>query len=401
MTRSTLNWGRKIAHLVVGISALGIACVTSQPEGGSVESDAPRFRPFRGFALKIRRDGIHDPVWYREYDRTDDLRAAVPTPDGFALLGLFRGAATLSIVGVDGAEVRSVTLFPDLLACEPRELLALESGTFLATGECVRRNDRNWDLFAAQVDSVGSTNWFRTYGGDKNERGGAATVVGDGLVLVGKTWSRESKHSVAWVVGLAKRGEEAWTRALEKSAQQAQDATDVEAASDGGALVCGDSFVPTMDLRRLRVAIWVQRIGRAGALTWSKAWERADETYASALVCRAVGDDWIIAASVTVPSGDFASWRTWVARLTAEASIAWELESDGLLCGLTPTDSGPLVGTVVQEGESRALCLAKIGLNGTLDWRRTYAAEAEELRDVRAIIADKDGYLVVGRTSGR
>lgn len=408
-------WRAPVAHPVliflltrlVLLCSVGIvASCSTLTEDTTRQPTALANRRKFAFAMRISGIGNHDAIWTRTYEQGVTARGVCPTRTGFALIGsaaLPRGPAWLAQLDQTGRLTSSATLFPHLVLCEPRDLLSLEDGSLLVTGECVSRGPRRgealtgWDLFASKLDETGKQTWFETFGGLNVERGGYCRPSTDGgFFLAGTTWSAGTKEAAGWLVKTDAHGRQEWARTCGGNEGTKDDATAVEMGT-GTCLVVGKSFWPHEALN-YRIDLWARKFHTNGTSIWSRKWMRANDTFSRGFSCRGGLDEWIIASSVAPMMSRFSEWKTWIVKLDSKGEPLWETEIPGYLTSLSATESGPVLSTIVQEGQSRTVHVAKIGSNGNIEWRNGYPARS--YREILSIIVTNDGgYIAAGFSS--
>jgi predicted secreted protein len=92
------------------------------------------------------------------------------------------------------------------------------------------------DIWLLKVDSEGSEQWNRTFGGEKDDVGLQVLEAGDGYVIVGRTESFGSKKK-AFLLKIDSEGREIW----EKTYGEESSGISVQTTTDGGFIIAGRS----------------------------------------------------------------------------------------------------------------------------------------------------------------
>ena len=186
--KGNLNWYRPFGtppEIYGGetIYELGNGFVVS----GSARSSSGAQTDF--FVARLNQQG--DSIWYtRIYHPQHELiRDAIVTKQGTTILtGSVEYSSpsedySLGAVDSSGKVLWEKTYGDPGIYEEPRSVIQTADGGFVLSG--VKGPDDKWDIWVVKTDSVGKTQWNKTYGGDFEDFGGFMAETTDGnLILI-------------------------------------------------------------------------------------------------------------------------------------------------------------------------------------------------------------------------
>jgi hypothetical protein len=247
------------------------------------------------------------------------------------------------------------------------------------------------DVWILKVDSTGSLEWQKTFGGTNDDEASSVQQVSDGgYILAGSTTSVDGDvtnmkgFGDCWVVRLNATGILLWQKtlggSLAEGAQAIQQTTDkgfivggytnsgdgdvtlpqgnfdgwvvkldtagaiqwqktvgssihdliysIEQTPDGGYITGGKFQSPVNGNARPYSTCWVTKLSSTGIVQWQKMMAtNMDHGFYSAHCTRDSG--YIIASAVTHPSGNLNGLDSWVAKLDRTGALQWEKSMGG------------------------------------------------------------------------
>ncbi|MEZ5014088.1 MAG: MopE-related protein [Chitinophagales bacterium] len=135
------------------------------------------------------------------------------------------------------------------------------------------------DYFIVKLDSLGNTEWIKTYGGSDDDRLEYIQQIDEGFLVVGYTMSNNGdvfdNHGEAdvWVIRLNIDGEIVWQRTYGGS--DSENGFYISETADGGAIISGSSNSNDFDLSEhigdnSHSDAWIFKINFDGDLVWQK-----------------------------------------------------------------------------------------------------------------------------------
>jgi hypothetical protein len=132
---------------------------------------------------------------------------------------------------------------------------------FIIAGMVQVHSDSMPNAFLLKTDSLGNTQWMRTYGGDQFERFVSILVLPEGgFIAAGTTTSFGAGGNDAYVVRTSSLGDTLWTAAY--GTPDDEWANDIEIADEGGYILGGATSINADDM-------YLLKIDADGVYTWS------------------------------------------------------------------------------------------------------------------------------------
>lgn len=255
------------------------------------------------------------------------------------------------------------------------------------------------DVWLLKLNSDGSVNWQKTYGGT-----GLDTVrsmmelSGGGYIVAGETDSFGSGSFDAWVLKLNSNGTVAWQKAVGNTGNEY--AHSVRETADGGYIVAGE----TNSSGAGGSDFFILKFTSAGILSWQKTY--GGTAFDSAYSIQETADGGYIVAGYTFSFGaggnDFL-----ILKLTSTGAISWQKTFGGI--GNEETQSvvetidggfviaGSTNGSMAGAGGEEMLAL-KLSSAGAMLWQKTYGASGDDHGTAMAERLSGD-LLLAGHTS--
>lgn len=276
------------------------------------------------------------------------------------------------------------------------------------------------DYWVMKLNSAGTIQWKRTYGGSGDDRCNAVLQTADGgYILAGTSNSADGQVTNAkggfdmWIVKTDANGNITWRRNFGGSDDEA--AYSIDELNAGGYVIAGESKSSTGDIDNNKGGYdyWIIKVSAAGNLVWERNYGgSADESAKSVQECT---DGSIIVAGETV-SNDYdvtnnkGGYDFWVLRLRANGTIRWKNTYGGTAndnaYAVTQISNGNFI--VVGETESNNGNIANnaggddffvmnLRGSGAVQWSKTYGGSADD--NARFVRETADGAVVItGKT---
>ncbi len=268
-------------------------------------------------------------------------------------------------------------------------------GGYIAVGS-YRHSGSDYDAWLIKVDSNGSLEWDRTYGGSGGDDGHSVQQTSDGgYIIAGGTYS----YGVIWDVWLIKtyaNGTEEWNRVFGGGGYQA--ASCVQQTSDGGYIVSGY----TTPYHPFPWDAWLIKTDRYGNREWDYTYGGGGGEYGASV--RQTVDGGFICAGFTDSYGaglqDFGLIKT-----SQNGAVEWNRTFGGsgveeAYCVQQTTDGGYIMaGTTSSYGASnKDIWLVKTDANGDSIWTQTFGGSGQDAGSCVQQTTD-GGYIIAGTTS--
>ncbi|MBI2568927.1 MAG: hypothetical protein HYV63_18050 [Candidatus Schekmanbacteria bacterium] len=232
------------------------------------------------------------------------------------------------------------------------------------------------------MDSSGTTQWQKRFGGTGTEEFGAMDMTPDGTFIVaGRTEGATPGEDDLWIFKISSTGDYLWNKRI-----------DAGAAGEGfiaGAATSDGGFIAFA----VGVGVYGYRFDAAGDIVWQKE-------YVGDWIAQIVHQtrDGFIVGGFTLE----ADFDVWIGKMTDSGSFEWERTLGGT--GYDSMNEIALAwdGGYVTAGQtesfgagSRDVWVTKLDSSGILQWQRTYGGESGEAAFFVEAAAD-GGYLVSG-----
>ncbi len=148
-------------------------------------------------------------------------------------------------------------------------------GGYIMTGTTHSFGDGLADAWILKLNSDGSINWQKTYGGSFSDNAYAIQQTSDGgYIVAGSTYfgGGFSDFSDVWVFKLDSSGNVSWQKAYGGSGQD--HASSIQQSSDGGYIVAGSTGSSGQ-------FSWILKLGSGGEITWQKSYGSNCRTFSS------------------------------------------------------------------------------------------------------------------------
>jgi hypothetical protein len=258
------------------------------------------------------------------------------------------------------------------------------------------------DFLLIKINSAGTVQWSKTYGGPDNDEAHALTVMPDsGFVIAGTTASfGGATNQSGFVVRTDKDGNKLWSKAVTQNSDQQLFA--VDATDDGGCIVAGYTYVTSLTL----FDVFVAKLAANGTKQWIRSYGgfSSEQAYS---VKQSLSGGYVVA-------GYTASFGTgqddaFIMRLSNNGSLTWfnaygTNESERARTVLWGTNDGIIIGGQAKVsspvGPIDNNFLLKTDTSGTVLWAKTYGPSVNISLAYSTALCSDGGFVMGGLTGG-
>ncbi|MBK8683322.1 MAG: putative metal-binding motif-containing protein [Bacteroidetes bacterium] len=296
-----------------------------------------------------------------------------------------------------------------------QDILATDDGGYLTIGYTnstdgdILFNHGLNEMLVVKIDSVGNTEWIKTYGGSDRDYGYTLSVgIDGGYLLGGETGSNDGDISFnngqddLWLIKINEFGDIEWEKTYGGSFEEL--AKDIEITSDGNYIIVGGTNSSDGDVAENKGSsdYWIIKLNPFGEIIWEKTYGSSE--LEGAYDVQEVSDGGFIVAGYTVGNdGDVTENKGdrdyWIIKLDSEGELEWqktyggsntdeaysivEKPGGGYLCvGVSYSNYGDVSGSHGFDD----YWLISLDSNGELEWQKTYGGTNAE--DGRCIITN-------------
>ncbi|MBI5375464.1 MAG: Ig-like domain-containing protein [Candidatus Schekmanbacteria bacterium] len=339
----------------------------------------------------------------------DQANSVTATPDGGCVAAGYtvpetnpsEGYFWIANIGSEGTVNWQKTYNPDV---NRDEILAIErttdSGYVLAgytvSSSVVGSTD---DFCVIKINSDGTPEWQKTYGGSSMEQAESIQQTSDGgYIVAGWSYSFSSSSDDIWILKLNSDGSVAW-KAKYGEEGITEEATKIIETSDGGYFVVGHT-VSSSEISS-GYDVWALKLDSDGSISWQeKIGEGANDRAQS--VIETSGGEYLIAGYKSSYGGGPTDF--WLIKLDLSGNILWQKTYGGTSTDIAEdvretSDGNFIVAgwtySFIHDGDS-AGWLIKVGSSGDIIWQKTYSLPASTLGErFNSVALSPDGGIIV------
>lgn len=194
-------------------------------------------------------------------------------------------------------------------------------------------NKGGYDMWVFKIDSAGSMQWQKTYGGTGNEFSTSIRILDNGYILAGYGSSTDGDITGShgqddiFVFRLSDTGAIVWKKTLGGSMHEFSE--DIAITSDSSFVVVGGSNSTDGDIagNKGHGDAWIVKLSASGAFLWQQCLGSSLDDAATSIRTTADGG-YLLSGWVSANDGDVSglhgSADFWLAKLTATGSITWQ-----------------------------------------------------------------------------
>ncbi|UCH89757.1 MAG: hypothetical protein JSV49_03670 [Thermoplasmata archaeon] len=232
--------------------------------------------------------GSADPLWWHTFGSgfSDEASSVLQTYDGgFVILGTtkFSGVGYTDIwlikTNATGQQEWNRT-YGGLNADVGYDMALTSDGGFIITGITRLEGNDDFDIYILKINSTGSEQWSRTFGGDEDDHGNSVKQTPEGDYIIGaqKGYLEEDfLVYTAWLIKLNSSGIEIWNKTYGENAHRIDE---VIITSDGGYLIGG--LYHKKDI--LIEFAWLMKTDSDGVEQWSSFFQMGYTNFITSVI---------------------------------------------------------------------------------------------------------------------
>jgi hypothetical protein len=267
-------------------------------------------------------------------------------------------------------------------------------GGFVLTGFITVSN--SFDLWLLKLNSDGTIQWQKTFGGDQDDYGFSVEQTQDGgYIVAGQTLSFGAGSNDTWILKFDQNGNVQWQETLGQS--QTDFALSIKQISDGFIVAGGTypSSLPPLDF-------WLIKLDLSGNVIWQKTYGGTGDEYTYSVNLTFDGGFIISGASDSFGSGFY---DLWILKLDSAGGIQWQKTySTGTNIDLFPAreiqqtlDGGFIAASTSSSRTTQTIVdivVLKLDSSGKIQWQKSYGID--HLESTASIQQTSDGGFIVG-----
>lgn len=296
-------------------------------------------------------------------------------------------------------------------------------------GDVTTGNHGGFDYWIVKLDSIGTLQWQKGYGGSADDYPySIQQTVDGGYIIAGNVLSTDGDvsgnhgNSDYWVLKLNSTGDTLWTKTLGGSA--AEIARSIQQTTDGGYIVAGYSYSSDGDVSGNHGSTdgWIVKLDTAGNIQWQKclggSWGEAIES-----IQQTADGGYIAAGNSKSNDGDVSGNHDpgntadyWVVKLDTIGNLQWQKclggsgnTNDYARIVRQTTDNGYIVGgdSYSNDGDVSGnhgfsdYWVVKLDTTGNLQWQKCLGGSSDENVGLGSSLQQTTdgGYIIAGQSS--
>ncbi|OYD15767.1 hypothetical protein CH333_05015 [candidate division WOR-3 bacterium JGI_Cruoil_03_44_89] len=258
------------------------------------------------------------------------------------------------------------------------------------------------DVYLIKTDNTGSVQWVKTYGGAEADAAHSIDCTSDGgYITAGYTFSYSIGNSDVWIIKVDSNGDTIWTKTY--GGTESDVANSVAQTFDGGYIIAGVTSSYTASPGTTQ-AIYLIKIDSLGDTMWMRVYGEQQTWICEGAhnVHQTKDKGYIIAGYEMTCSGFF--WHPYVVKTDSIGDTIWtkayeELTSQrsGYYSIQQTVDGGYIMGGAIGWLPGINVFLSKLNSRGDIIWIKEYGGEEPDDAYFVQETYDK-GYIIVGCT---
>jgi hypothetical protein len=251
-------------------------------------------------------------------------------------------------------------------------------------------------FFAIGSQCLAQTYWSRTYGGTSWELGSSFQTTADGgYIVAGASASFGSGWSDAWVIKVDSSGSIQWQKTYGGSSVNKQ-AISLDTSTDGGYIIAGFSDTDNTGANDF----WVFKVDSSGNMLWEKTYGGDGDDYVWSVHATSDGGYIVGGYTYSFGAGDA---DVWILKLDSSGNVQWQKtyggsDGDVIRCLQTTSDGGSIVSGLTYSFGGNQAWIVKLDSSGNIQWEKTYGGTSSYNAWFIQTTSD-GGYIVSGDTS--
>ncbi|ESU25034.1 hypothetical protein FEDK69T_02230 [Flavobacterium enshiense DK69] len=267
----------------------------------------------------------------------------------------------------------------------------------------------DYDCWIAKINSTGTIQWKRTFGGSGlDDINSIQQTLDGGYILAGSTNSSDgditNNHGGydCWVIKLNSSGTVVWQKTFGGTGWES--VLSIQQTSDGGYVFAGYSGSANGDVTSVYggTNFWVVKLNPSGTIQWQKTFGGNGQDYARSIQ-QTADSGYIVAGESNSTDGDITTngggYNGWIVKLSATGIIQWQRtlggdNADSIYCVRQTSDGG----YILVENSYDNIYIHKLNANGIPQWYEIAGGSgADTPYDMQQTV--DGGYIVAGVTS--
>lgn len=306
---------------------------------------------------------------------------------------------------------------------------ATSDGGYITIGQTtsndgdIAGNHGNADISVIKLNSLGTVQWQKCFGGSSFDYGSSIIQTTDGgYIFCGSTESNDGDvtgnhgYSDIWIVKLSATGIIEWQKCFGGTSSDNPNSSNILQSSGGGYVFSGFTFSNDGDVSGNHGYndAWVVKLSSAGDIIWQKCYGGASYEYINQLRPTSDGGYIFIGDSYSNDlylSGNHGAQDAWVVKLDPSGNMQWQNLLGGTLEEasywvsqtadygfLLSLDTNSTDGQVTGNHGGRDGWLVKLNVSGTILWQKCFGGTGDDSLGLVEATAD-GGYFFGGSTS--
>ena len=272
-----------------------------------------------------------------------------------------------------------------------RSVIQTSDGGYAVAGETRSKDAGSADMWLVKLNSDGTTQWDKTFGGRSDDEAYSVIQTSDGgYALAGWTASKGAGRSDMWLVKINSDGTTEWDQTFGGSYTDL--AYSVIQTSDGGYALAGETSGD----------MWLVKVNAEGTTQWDKTFGGRDYDRAESVIQTSDGG---YALAGWTRSKGAGSYDMWLVKVNSSGILQWDKTFGGRFdeaarSVIQTSDGGyAVVGYTASKGAGIfSMWLVKVNSSGILQWDKTFGGTSL----ANSVIQTSDGgYALAGYTSSK
>jgi len=269
----------------------------------------------------VKTDSSGNMLWNRTYGGTKDdwgFQVIQSNDGGYAIVGYtnsFSASYDSWLVKTDSAgNMQWNKTYGGANSDYTYSVVQSSDGGYAIGGHTNSFGAGNYDFWLVKIDSTGSLQWSKTYGGTNVDNALSLIRTSDnGYALIGETLSFGAGNYDFWLVKTDSVGNLQWSKTY--GGVNSDSGYSLVQTVDGGYAIAGrtNSFGSNYDF-------WLVKTDLLGNMNWNKTYDRGSNDYAYSLIQTREGG--YILAGETYPVSGTVSSDFWLIKTDAEQGLA-------------------------------------------------------------------------------
>ena len=299
-------------------------------------------------------------------------------------------------------------------------------GGYIVAGETsstdgdVTGNHGMMDFWVIKINSVGTLQWQKTFGGTQDDIAYSIQQTTDGgYIVAGRTSSVDGDITLFhgneitdyWVVKMNSLGVLQWQKTL--GGTSTDEGHSIQQTADGGYIITGEATSSDGDvLNDINPAYpnaWVVKLNSTGSIQWQKTLEKIINHITNVYSIQQTIDGGYIMAGQT-ESTDYLSWDYYVVKMNASGTVEWQKSFGGTLDDKAYSVKQTIDGGYIVAGSTRSTVgdvsgnhgtddywVIKLNSTGTLLWQKPLGGTLVDVAN--SVLQTTDGGFIVAGSS--